>query len=144
MSVLNNARRAAPEARIAGALASEMITDGLETIIGVVNDAVFGPVVVLGLGGILVETLGDASYRVAPFGLEDARAMIEELRGRAVFDGVRGSAPRDIDALVATLARVSELAWHLRGRLLEMDINPLLVRSQGRGVVAADALIVLR
>ncbi len=141
--ILNNARRAAPEARIAGALASEMITDGLETIIGVVNDAVFGPVVVLGLGGILVETLGDASYRVAPFGLADARAMIEELRGRAVFDGVRGSAPRDIDALVATLARVSELAWHLRGRLREMDINPLLVRPRGRGVVAADALIVL-
>jgi acetate---CoA ligase (ADP-forming) len=142
--IVNNARRAAPEARISGVLASEMITDGLETIIGVVNDAVFGPVVAFGLGGVLVETLKDASYRVAPFGLEDARAMVDELRTRAVFDGVRGVPPRDLDALVATLARVSELAWHLRDRLAEMDINPLLVRPRGQGVVAADALIVLR
>jgi len=142
--ILNNARRAAPDARISGVLASEMITDGLETIVGVVNDAVFGPVVAFGLGGVFVETLGDASYRVAPFGLEDARAMIEELRARAVFDGVRGGPPRDLDALVATLARVSELAWHLRDRLVELDINPLLVRPRGQGVVAADALIVLR
>lgn len=142
--ILNNARRAAPEARLSGVLVSEMITGGLETIIGVVNDAVFGPVVAFGLGGVLVETLRDASYRVAPFGLEDARAMIEELRARAVFDGVRGGPPRDLNALVATLAQVSELAWHLRERLVEMDINPLLVRPQGQGVVAADALIVLR
>lgn len=142
--IVNNARRAVPEARISGVLASEMITDGLETIIGVVNDAVFGPVVAFGLGGVFVETLRDASYRVAPFGLEDARAMIEELRARAVFDGVRGGAPRDLDALIATLSQISELAWHLRDRLVEMDINPLLVRPRGQGVVAADALIVLR
>ncbi|MDH3288800.1 MAG: acetate--CoA ligase family protein [Betaproteobacteria bacterium] len=142
--IVNNARRAAPEARISGVLISEMITDGLETIIGVVNDAVFGPVVAFGLGGIFVETLRDVSYRVAPFGLEDARAMTEELRARPVFDGVRGGPPRDLDALVATLARVSELAWHLRDRLAEMDINPLLVRPRGQGVVAADAMIVLR
>jgi len=142
--VLNNARRAVPDARLSGVLASEMITDGLETIIGVVNDAVFGPVVAFGLGGVLVETLRDTSYRVAPFGPEEARAMIDELRARALFDGVRGRPPCDLDALVATLAQISELAWDLRERLLEMDINPLLVRPRGQGVVAADALIVLR
>jgi len=142
--VVNNARRAVPEARLAGVLASEMIADGLETIVGVVNDAVFGPVVVVGLGGVLVETLRDVSYRVAPFGQEDARAMIGELRAHAVFDGVRGGPPRDRDALAAALARISELAWDLRERLLELDINPLLVRPRGQGVVAADALIVLR
>lgn len=142
--IVARARRAAPDARISGVLASEMVTDGLETIVGVVNDAVFGPVVAFGLGGVLVEALRDVSYRIAPFGLEEARAMIGELKGRAVLDGVRGRPACDLEALAATLSRVSELAWHLRHRLSELDINPLLVRPQGQGVVAADALIVLR
>ena len=70
--------------------------------------------------------------------------MIDELRANAIFDGLRGGAPRDRDALVAALVRISELAWDLRERLVELDINPLFVRSPGRGVVAADALVVLR
>lgn len=142
--IVNNARRGAPEARLSGVLVSEMITDGLETIVGVVNDAVFGPVVTVGLGGVLAETIRDVSHRVAPFGLEEARAMIDELRANAIFDSLRGRAPRDRDALAAALVRISELAWDLRGRLVELDINPLFVRSPGRGVVAADALVVLR
>jgi len=131
-------------ARVHGVLVSEMITDGLETIVGVVNDAVFGPVVTVGLGGVLAETIRDVSHRVAPFRLEEARAMIDELRANAIFDSLRGRAPRDRDALAAALVRVSELAWDLRGRLVELDINPLFVHPSGRGVVAADALIVLR
>lgn len=142
--ILANARRAAPGARINGILASEMISDGIETIVGVVNDSVFGPVVAFGLGGVLVEALNDVSYRVAPFGLEEARNMIGELKARAVFDGGRGAAPRDLEALCAALVQVSALAWQLRDRLAELDINPLLVRPRGQGVVAADALIVLR
>ncbi len=142
--IIDNARRAAPRARLSGVLVSEMITDGLETIVGVVNDAVFGPVVTVGIGGVLAETIRDASHRVAPFGLEEARAMIDELRTRAIFDGLRGGPPRDRDALAAVLARISELAWDLRGRLVELDLNPLFVRARGQGVVAADALIVLR
>ncbi len=142
--IVANARRAAPGARISGTLASEMVADGLETIVGVVNDSVFGPVVAFGLGGVLVEALNDVSYRVAPFGLEEARAMVGELKARAVFDGARGAPPRDVEALCATLVRVSALAWRLRDRLAELDINPLLVRPRGHGVVAADALIVLR
>jgi acetyltransferase len=142
--ILANARRAAPGARISGILASEMVSDGLEAIVGVVNDPVFGPVVAFGLGGVLVEALNDVSYRVAPFGLEEARAMIGELKARAVLDGGRGAAPRDLEALCAALVQVSALAWQLRDRLAELDINPLLVRPRGQGVVAADALIVLR
>jgi acyl-CoA synthetase (NDP forming) len=121
-----------------------MVSDGLEAIVGVVNDPVFGPVVAFGLGGVLVEALNDVSYRVAPFGLEEARAMIGELKARAVLDGGRGAAPRDLEALCAALVQVSALAWQLRDRLAELDINPLLVRPRGQGVVAADALIVLR
>jgi succinyl-CoA synthetase beta subunit len=70
--------------------------------------------------------------------------MMSELRARAVLDGVRGSPAADTEALAQVLVRLSELAWAMRERLSELDINPLLVRPQGSGVVAADALIVLR
>lgn len=142
--IVVNSRRAAPQARLTGLLASEMVSDGIETIVGVINDPGFGPVVAFGLGGIYTEILRDVAYRVAPFALEDARAMLDELRSRAIFGGVRGRPALDVDALALTLVRVSELAWTLRERLSELDINPLLVRPQGRGVVAADALVVLR
>jgi hypothetical protein len=70
--------------------------------------------------------------------------MIQELRGAALFEGVRGQPARDVEALASILALVSELAWLLRDRLAEMDMNPVLVRPQGRGAVAADALMILR
>ncbi|MBI3938409.1 MAG: acetate--CoA ligase family protein [Betaproteobacteria bacterium] len=142
--VTESVRRAAPAARIDGMLVSEMITDGVETMVGVVNDPVFGPVVAFGLGGILTEVLHDLSYRVAPFDGATARAMIGELRGKAIFDGVRGRAPLDTEALAEALVAVSRLAWDLRERIQELDINPLLVRPRGKGVAAADALVVLR
>ncbi|MCC6610363.1 MAG: acetate--CoA ligase family protein [Burkholderiales bacterium] len=141
--IVARARRAAPDARMGGLLACEMVTDGIETIVGVVNDPAFGPVVAFGLGGVLAETLRDVTYRVAPFGKDEARRMILELRAAAIFDGLRGCPPADVDALVHTLVRVASLAWALRGRLAEMDINPLLVRPRGSGAVAADALVVL-
>jgi acetyltransferase len=142
--VIENARRARPQAHIAGALACEMIDDGLETIVGVVNDAAFGPVVALGLGGVLAESLRDVTFRIAPFGLDSARKMIGELRAASIFGGVRGKPARDVEALAHTLVRIASMAWILRSRIAEIDINPLLVRPQGAGVVAADALIVLR
>jgi acetyltransferase len=142
--VVANARKAAPQATLSGVLVSEMVTDGLETLIGVVNDPTFGPVVAFGLGGIFAETLRDTTYRVAPFDVETAREMIQELRGAALFGSVRGRPPRDVESLARTLVLVSELAWLARDRLAEMDVNPVFVRQQGSGVVAADALIVLR
>jgi acetate---CoA ligase (ADP-forming) len=143
-AVLANARSARPDARISGVAACEMVEDALEVIVGVVNDAAFGPVVALGLGGVLAETLRDVTFRVAPFGLDTARQMIGELRAAAVFAGVRGKPARDVEALAQALVRVSAMAWILRTRIAEIDINPLLVRTRGDGVVAADALIVLR
>ena len=131
-----------PAAVIEGVLVQEMLKPGVEMIIGVKQDPVFGPAIVLGLGGIFVEVLKDVSTRVAPLREEDARAMLAELKGRALLDGVRGSLPKDTDALVEILVRVSRLAIELEGLIQEMDINPLIVQARGEGAVAADALFV--
>lgn len=132
-----------PEARLDGVLVSEMINDGVETLAGVVNDETFGPTVVFGLGGVFAEVLHDVTFRVAPFDVETAYEMIEELRGREMFSGVRGAPPADVDALARFLSGLSEFAWLSSSRVVELDVNPLLVRPKGKGVAAVDALIVL-
>jgi acyl-CoA synthetase (NDP forming) len=120
------------------------MVQGIETLIGVINDASFGPVVALGLGGVLTEVLKDVTYRVAPFDLETAREMIAELRGAALLDGYRGKPAADKEALAGALMAVSQMATALAPRLKEMDINPVFVRAAGKGVAAADALVVLK
>ena len=142
--VVRRGRQYAPKARIDGALVCEMVEDGIEMLAGVVLDPVFGPTVTVGLGGVLTEVLRDVTYRVAPFDEETAHEMISELRGVALLQGFRKRPPADIDALAQTLAKLSQVAWALRDRLEELDINPLLVRPRGSGVVAADALVVLK
>jgi acetyltransferase len=139
-TVTASAVRAVPGASIDGVLVSEM-AEGVEALIGVVNDASFGPVVALGLGGVLTEVLKDVAYRVAPFDLATAREMIAELRGARLFDGYRGQPPADKEALAHALVAASQMAAALAPRLKEADINPLFVGPNG--VVAADALVVL-
>lgn len=141
--VTDNTRRAKPGAAIDGVLVAEMAS-GLEVLIGVVDDASFGPAVALGMGGVLAEVLGDVTHRIAPFDLDTAHEMIAELKASALFKGFRGAPPADTDALADVLVQVSQLAMALRGRLVELDINPVFVRPAGQGVVAADALAVLR
>lgn len=133
-----------PEALIEGVLVQEMLKPGLEIIVGIKKDPVFGPAVVVGLGGIYVEVLKDASTRVAPLREEDARSMINELKGKALLEGARGQQPRDIDALVSILMKISRLAVELEDSIDEMDINPLILYEKGAGAVAADALFVPR
>ena len=142
-SVADSARKAVPDAKIDGVLVSEM-AQGLETLIGVINDPAFGPVVALGLGGVLTEVLKDVTYRVAPFDLETAREMIAELRAAKLFEGYRGKPAADKEALAQALVAVSGMAVALAPRLQELDINPVFVRPAGQGVVAADALVVLK
>jgi acetyltransferase len=120
-----------------------MITDAIEVIVGVSQDPVFGPVLLLGMGGIFAEAMRDVSYRVAPVNREQALEMIAELRASSVFAGVRGRPACDVDALAEVLITISRLAYERRGMISEIDINPLMVRPQGKGVVAADALVVL-
>ncbi len=142
-AVVANARAAVPEAQIDGVLVAEMAS-GLELLVGVINDPVFGPVVAFGLGGVMTEILGDVTYRIAPFDLETANDMIAELKGARLFDGYRGSPMTDKQALARLLVEVSRMAMALQERIGEIDINPVFVGSTGNGVIAADALIVLR
>ena len=139
--VMANARRAKPDAKIDGVLVSEMAS-GLEVLIGVINDPAFGPAVALGLGGVLTEVLRDVTYRIAPFGLDDARDMIGELKGARLFAGYRGQPAADVEALAAILVQVSAMAFAMQDRLAEMDINPVFCGP--KGAVAADALVVLK
>jgi acetate---CoA ligase (ADP-forming) len=131
----------APDATIEGVLMSPMVKGGTEMILGVQNDAVFGPVVMLGLGGIFVEVLRDVTFRIAPFGVEEAHRMIAELRGAAILRGARGQPPADLDALAAALSNLSLFAAAKRAEFTSIDINPILVRPKGDGAAALDALI---
>jgi acyl-CoA synthetase (NDP forming) len=141
--IITAARRHDGNARIDGILLQEM-ADGLEVIAGAVNDPFFGPVVVFGLGGIYTELLKDVTHGFAPFDAAYAKQMIGSIKGSAVLAGFRGQPPLDVDALADTLSRVSLLIADQAERVAEIDINPLFVRAAGSGVVAADALIVLK
>jgi acetate---CoA ligase (ADP-forming) len=131
----------APGATIEGVLMSPMVKGGVEMILGVQDDAVFGPVVLLGLGGIFVEVLRDVTFRIAPFGVEEGHRMIAELRGAAILEGARGQPPCDLDALARALSALSLFAAAHRGQFTSIDVNPLLVRPRGEGAAALDALI---
>jgi acyl-CoA synthetase (NDP forming) len=142
--VLANARAYDGRARIEGVLVQEMLGEGVEAILGVVNDPLFGPAVMFGLGGVFAEVLKDVSFRLAPLTLSVAREMIEEIAGYPVLAGARGRARADLEALADAIVRLSALATDLEDRIAELDINPLFVLEQGRGVKAADALIRLK
>ncbi|MEU6179343.1 acetate--CoA ligase family protein [Streptomyces coeruleorubidus] len=125
-----------------GVLVCQMVEQGVEMVVGVTHDDLFGPTVTVGLGGVLVEVLRDTAVGVPPFGEDQARDMLAGLRGRALLDGVRGRPPADLDALVEVVLRAQRMALELGNRLAELDINPLMVLPQGQGAVALDALAV--
>ncbi len=130
----------APEAKIDGIIVAEMISGGIETVLGVTNDPVFGPTVMFGLGGVFVEVLKDVAFRVAPFGTEEARRMIDEIRGRAVLDGARGAPPADIEALANAISALSIFAAENSDNIQTIDINPFIALP--KGALAVDALII--
>ena len=130
----------APDARVEGVLVSEMVAGGVETVLGVVSDPVFGPAVMFGLGGVFVEVLKDVTFRLAPFGVQEAHRMIDEIRSRVMLDGFRGTAPSDIDALADALARISVFAAANADQFETIDVNPFIVLP--KGAAAVDALIV--
>jgi acyl-CoA synthetase (NDP forming) len=133
------ARKARPQAKVDGVVVAETVP-GFEMVVGIARDDLFGPVVMLGLGGVLVEVLRDVTFRVPPFTARDAAAMLGELRGSALLDGVRGGPAADRGALVDTLMKMQRLAVDLADDVAEVDVNPLLVGPSG--AVAADALVV--
>jgi acetate---CoA ligase (ADP-forming) len=144
VTLINRATSHRPDAKIDGVLVAPLARKGVETIIGVSRDPVFGPAVMFGLGGVHVEVLKDVTFRLAPFDREEAMRMIDEIRGRALLSGVRGAPASDIDALADTLVSISNFAASHRDDVETVDLNPVLALPLGEGVVALDALVVAR
>ena len=141
--IMTNCRAYKPEAEIDGVFVQEMLSPGMEVILGVNNDPQFGPMVLCGLGGVFVEIFKDTSLYPAPLNEGEARRMIRRLKAWPMFTGYRGQKPLDVEALARTIVAVGNLAAEHRDRLKELDINPLFVYPEGGGVRAADALVVL-
>jgi acetyltransferase len=129
--------RAAPGAAISGFLVQEMVK-GIEFILGVRDDPLYGPMMVVGAGGILVELVKDTAFRLLPVGPRDARAMLGELRIGKLLGGFRGAPPGDRDALVRAICGLSKFYLDHRPWLADLEINPLMVLARGDGVRAVD------
>lgn len=140
--ILARARDGATGARLSGLLVQEMKAGAVDLVVGLREDPVFGMVVMAGLGGVLVEVLGDVAFRRAPVTEAEADGMLSGLRGAAVLDGVRGRPGADRAALARLIARVSEFGAANSGRLAELDLNPVLAGPDG--AVAVDWLMVLK
>jgi len=121
-----------------GHLLIQQMVQGTEVLIGARTDPQYGPFLIVGLGGIFVEVLKDVAIRLLPVDELEARAMVRELRGYKVLEGVRGQGPRDIDALVKAMVGLSDIFAAHRNYLSDMEINPIMVRPQGQGAVAVD------
>lgn len=133
---------ARPNVTIAGVRVERMVGGGVELVVGGTRDELFGPVVVVGSGGILVEVLQDTAHHLAPVDVSTARRMVLGLRGGALLEGYRGAAPADIDAVASAIAGVSAMLTELP-EVREIDINPLVALEQGKGSVALDCLLVV-
>jgi len=144
IAVTSRARRTHADAYIEGVLVSRMVTGGIETILGAHHDPTFGQVVMFGLGGIFVETIEDVSFRVAPFGDDEAHRMMRELKGFPLLDGTRGGPRCDLDRLAAVISSLSRFAATHAGSLQSTELNPLVVLPTEHDLVALDALIVTR
>jgi acyl-CoA synthetase (NDP forming) len=125
---------------VEAALVCEQVRGGVETVVGLARDEVFGPTVMVGLGGVFVEVFQDVAFRVPPFDADEARRMLAELRGFPLLTGIRGRPAADVDALVDVIMKVQRMGLELDGVLTELDINPLAVLPTG--AVALDALAV--
>jgi acyl-CoA synthetase (NDP forming) len=140
-TLLDRARQHAPAARIEGVLVAKQVTGAVEMALGVLRDPVFGPVAMVGLGGVFVEVLKDVAFRRCPFDPATAEAMIRGLKGFPLLDGARGRPKADVAALAQALSRLSAFAVAAGPRLASIDVNPVLVLPQGEGCFAADAVI---
>jgi succinyl-CoA synthetase beta subunit len=142
---MKNARSYNAGAQITGVLCSKMVKNPVaEAIVGVMRDPAFGPAVVFGLGGVLVEVLRDRAIAIPPLTREEARAMIDATKGRALLYGYRGAPRADVEALIDVIVRTGDMTADLSERIDELDINPLLILEEGKGVVAVDALLSIK
>lgn len=142
-TLLARAAERAPGARIEGVLVARQITGAVEMALGVLRDPVFGPVAMVGLGGVFIEVLKDVAFRRCPFDAGEAERLIRSLKGFPLLDGARGRPKADVPALAEALSALSRFAVAAGPRLLSVDVNPLLVLPAGEGAFAADAVVEL-
>jgi acyl-CoA synthetase (NDP forming) len=140
--LLTSVRRHRPQAAIQGVLVSPMARRGVEIIVGTMTDPTFGPMVMVGLGGITAELFRDVVYRPAPVSAAEATAMLSELKAAPLLSGFRGAAPADVPALSELIAQVSRLASGTAAQIAGIELNPVLVHPMGEGVTIVDALVV--
>lgn len=140
--IMANVNEHCPHARINGILMTPMMKQGLEFIVGVNNDPQFGPMIMVGMGGVFVELFKDIAVYPAPVNKTEAHNMLRSLKSYRLLEGFRGGKKYDIEALCDTIVRIGEYAAANKNSLKEMDINPLFVYPEGEGVGVADSLIV--
>lgn len=138
--IIQNARKYKADANIHGVLVAPMAKSGVEVIIGVVHNPMFGPVMMFGLGGIFVEVLKDVAFRALPMSEADACEMVDEIKSSKILEGVRGASPVDKDSLVDLMMKVSQLAL-AHPEIKEIDLNPVIVRHDGYDVVDARMIL---
>lgn len=138
--IMASVKKAAPDATIEGVSVQQMARPGVEVIVGISQDAQFGPVLMFGLGGVFVEVLKDVAFRIVPITPRDARQMVREIKGYPVLEGIRGQDPADVAALEQLLLRVSEFAEQ-HPEIAELDLNPIFAYKDG--ALAVDARVVL-
>ena len=141
-ALLENARRHRPDAAIQGVLVGPMAKKGVEIIVGTMLDTTFGPMIMVGLGGITTELFRDVIYRPAPVSATEASAMLAALKAAPLLNGFRGAAKADISALSQLISQLSVLAAQYSRQISEIEINPVLVHAEGQGVTIVDALVV--
>jgi hypothetical protein len=140
-TLVDRTREKAPAARIDGVLVARQLSGGVECILGIKHDPVFGPIAVFGLGGVFVEVLHDVVLRRCPFGEDVARDMILSIRSAPLLLGARGRPPVDVAALATMMSRLSMFAAAAGPRLVSIDLNPVFAMPEGQGAFAADAVI---
>ena len=141
-ALLESARRQRPDAAIQGVLVSPMANKGVEIIVGTMLDATFGPMVMVGLGGITTELFRDVIYRPAPVSAAEATGMLSELKAAPLLNGFRGAPKADVPALAQLISQISQTAARFSDQISEIEINPVLVHPEGQGVTIVDALVV--
>ncbi|RLE56611.1 MAG: acetyl-CoA synthetase [Thermoprotei archaeon] len=142
--IMERVKVKAPSARVHGICVHHMAPYGREVIIGGIVDETFGPVIMFGLGGIFVEILRDVTFRLAPLTREEAWEMIESIKGAPILKGYRGEPPADLDALVDTMVKASQMLSDLADYVHQLDLNPVFVYEKGRGVKIVDVRVVLK
>ncbi len=142
--IIEAARRYRPDARIEGVLVQKMAPRGHELVIGMVNDPTFGPIMMVGMGGTMVELMGDVVHRPAPVDAAEATEMLHSLKSARLLTGFRGATPVDTAPAAELIANLSQAALAYRDRIAEMELNPVILHADGSGLTIADALIMLK